>query len=65
MTRKEALDKLLQPITWNWSSPVRARQNLVSSRHSQVRTVYPFLLDDERGLADAWFKDNRFSDLWD
>ena len=65
MNRKEKLDQLLRPIEWDWSSSVRARQNLVSLRHAAVANVYPFLDAEERKRADEWRVNESHSDLWD
>jgi hypothetical protein len=65
LTREKALAKLLQPITWNWSSPIRARQELVYRKRDDVRTIYPFLTTEEKIQADKWFKEESHSDLWE
>ena len=65
LTREKALNNLLQPITWNWGSSIKARQDLVSKRFNDVRTAYPFLTDDEKAKADKWKKDESHSGLWD
>lgn len=64
-TRQEAMTNLLRPIKWDWSSNIRARQNLVCNRHEEVRTVYQFMSDDEKKRADKWFIDEDHSELWD
>ena len=61
----EALDKLLQPIIWDWSSSIRARQNLVCSRRDKVRLVLPFLTGNDLDRADKWLAENKHSGLWD
>lgn len=63
--RDDAINKLLEPINWDWSSSIRSRQNWVSERHSQVRRAYPLMLDEEKARADQWFKDEAHSGLWD
>ena len=65
ITREDALAELLRPITWDWSSSIRARQNLVVKRHDQVRTAYPFMSDDEKAKADKWSAEESHSGLWD
>ena len=64
-TRQEAMTNLLRPIKWDLSSNISARQNLVCNRHEEVRTVYPFMSDDEKKRADKWFIDEDHSELWD
>lgn len=64
-SREDALKELLKPIKWSWSSSIYARQNLVSKRHAAVDNVYPFLTDEEKQLADAWFEKESYSGLWD
>lgn len=65
MTREEALDKLLVPIIWSMSSSIRARQNLVASRFSDVNAVVPFLNESEMKRVTEWKKQNNHSGLWD
>jgi hypothetical protein len=64
-TQEQVLQSLLQPIKWNWSSSIRARQNLVIRRRQAVRNVYPFLTADQKKRADTWFKEEAHSGLWD
>lgn len=61
----ESLDKLLEPITWDWSSSIRARQNLVFSRHEKVRLVLPFLSGSDLEKANKWLVENKHSGLWE
>lgn len=61
----QALNKLLQPIVWDWSSSIRARQNLVCSRHEKVRLVIPFLSGEDLERANNWLSENKHSGLWD
>lgn len=61
----EALDKLLQPIVWDYSSSIRARQNLVCSRHDKVKLVLPFLTGNDLQRALKWLCENKHSGLWD
>ena len=61
----EVLDKLLQPITWDWSSSICARQNLVCLRHDKVRLVLPFLTGNDLERANKWLAENKHSGLWD
>lgn len=63
--RQKALYDLLRPIRWDWSSSVRARQNVVLSRHRLVRAAYPFMDDVERAQADEWFKAEAHGGLWE
>lgn len=63
--RSEVFSRLIEPIKLDYTSSIRARQNGVSSRHEKLLFVYPFLNDEEKALADQWFKDNKFSGLWD
>jgi hypothetical protein len=65
VTSKEMLDKLLEPITWSWSSSIRARQNLVESRREKVTLVLPFLSEEDTSKANKWLSDNKHSGLWD
>lgn len=65
LTRKQSLDKLLQPITWSWSSSIAFRQNLVSQRRHDVAVVMPFLTPSERKRAEQWMKDEAHDGLWD
>lgn len=65
MDRNTALEKLLQPIRWDLSSSIRARQNLVESRHKAVNQVIPFLFEDELVQVNKWIKENKHSGLWD
>ena len=64
-TRLNALKELLEPITWSLSSSIPSRQNIVYSRVSQVNLVYPFLTNEEKVLADEWFKNEEHSGLWE
>lgn len=64
-TRLNALKEILQPITWSLSSSIPFRQNLVCSRVAQVNLVYPFLTNEEKILADEWFKNEDYSNLWE
>jgi len=63
--RKEALDQLLKPILWDWSSSIQARKNLVIARHNAIAQVIPFLTDDEVAQAQDWCKREAHSGLWD
>lgn len=65
ISRDEAFDKLLIPITWVLSSRIIDRKDLVNSRHKEVRLVYPFLTDEEKKRADEWFESESHSALWD
>lgn len=65
MNKNEILDTLLSPITWDWSSSIRARQNLVCSRHDQVKLVLPFLSEEDLERANKWLLENKHSGLWD
>ncbi|USV40924.1 hypothetical protein [Xanthomonas phage BUDD] len=65
INREEYLDKLLAPILWDWSSSIRARQNLVYSRHDLVRAAYPLMTEEEQARAKKWFKEESHSGLWD
>ena len=63
--RKKALDELLKPIKWDWSSSVSSRQKLVMRRHREVGLVLPFLNRDETRRAKQWLKDEAHRGLWD
>ena len=65
MTRQQALKKLLEPITWSWSSSVTSRQCLVELRFNEVSVAYPFLTQQEKKQADKWKRQNKNSELWD
>lgn len=65
LKREQALNTLLQPITWDWSSSVRSRQNLVIRRRNEVKTAMPFMTPEELERANKWLKDEAHSDLWD
>lgn len=63
--RKDALEELLQPITWCPSSSIRSRQELVVSKRRKVLLVLPFLNKKEQTKALLWLHEERHSDLWD
>ncbi len=63
--KDRVLNKMLEPIVWDWSSSITARQNLVSYRHRQVRLVLPFLYGEDLDRAKKWLEEERHSDLWD
>jgi hypothetical protein len=63
--RTRALFKALKPIQWDWSSSIRARQNLVTERFRTVNTILPFLTKTEKKLVKEWKKENNSSELWD
>ena len=65
MTRKEALDKLLDPIVWDWSSSIDSRKGLVISRRDAVRAVHPFLTELELVRTKEWLVNERHIELWD
>lgn len=65
MNKNESLDNLLEPIIWDWSSSIRARQNLVCTRHDKVSLILPFLSGEDLDRANKWIKDNKHSGLWD
>lgn len=64
-TREEQLDALLRPITWSWSSSIRARQNHVCNRRAEVAITMPFLNPDELVRAEEWLGAERHEGLWD
>jgi hypothetical protein len=64
-SREAAIKHLLRPIKWDWSSSIRARQNLVSARHIEVTSDRPLLTAEERARADAWAKAEAHAGLWD
>ena len=64
-SRELALQILLLPIEWNWSSSISARQNLVLARRRDVAISYPFMNDEEKAKADKWFKEEEHGGLWD
>ncbi|WEM34233.1 hypothetical protein [Xanthomonas phage X1] len=63
--REEYINQLLRPILWDWSSSIRARQNLVCKRHGLVNAAYPLMTESEQERAKQWFKDESHSGLWD
>jgi hypothetical protein len=63
--RELSLKVLLIPITWDWRTSVRQRQNIVIEARALVRNVYPFLNDDERKLADRWLETEKHIYLWE
>lgn len=65
MNRDEILKNMLAPITWNMSSSIEARKNLVINRRKVVRDAYPFMNENEKKLADKWFEEESHSGLWD
>jgi hypothetical protein len=65
MTRKTQLEALLQPCTWELSSSVETRRNIVIERHKAIRIAYPFFTDEEKKLADEWFESEAHQGLWD
>lgn len=63
-SQEEKLNELLQPIPWDWSSSIRARQNLVTERRSAVLNVLPFLTGEQLERATEWLDENKHSGLW-
>lgn len=54
--RSTALNKLLAPITWDSSTSLDFRKDLVYRRRTEVRTVLPFLTATETKLANIWLE---------
>lgn len=65
LTRNEALNNLLKPIIWDWSSSVKYRKWLVTMRRDAVKLIYPFLTTEEKYLANKWLMEESYHELWD
>jgi len=65
MTREQALKELLQPITWNPTSSVATRRDLVRCRRRAVGVVMPFLTEDEQKQVGEWVIKEAHDGLWD
>ena len=63
--RSKALEELLQPITWYWGSTLDARRAAVIERQERVSAAYPFLMADEKVLADEWLEKEAHEGLWE
>ena len=63
--RTTALMQLLKPIKWAWSSSIETRKYIVNEARDKVRTVLPFLNEDETALALEWLDREKHTELWD
>lgn len=63
--RREALAKLLEPITWHCSTGTQWRKDLVSRRRNEVRLVLPFLNEEESQRARDWLSCEQHEGLWE
>lgn len=60
----EQLDKLLEPVTWDWSSTIKYRRELVRSRRAAVIDCMDSMNARQIERAEAWLKSNTFHDLF-
>ena len=65
LTAEQMLSFLLAPIKYSYSSSIESRKQLVRDRHAAVKHAYPFMTDEQRGLADKWMIEESHSGLWD
>jgi hypothetical protein len=65
ITRQQALETLLSPITWLPSTSIEYRKALISRRHRDVALIYPFLTPSEQGRATEWQIREAHAGLWD
>ena len=64
LSREQALEKLLKPITWDNRTSLKTRKNYITGLRSKVSIAYPFMNAEEKELADKWFEDEKYSELW-
>lgn len=64
-SRSDALKRLLKPITWNCTTSIQSRKDLVMKSRQEVRTILPFLNPDELARAKKWLDEEHHNGLWD